>query len=439
RHEQGKTRAGGEERKERREEGKKEEGTAAQPGRRDSEAEGKGTAGRGGDGGCRVAVYAEIIMNSSVFADITLKFWHGGRFKRVGVGELVYMGGKCRTVAVDPDELCYFDLVDLAKKCGQYEKIAGLYYRVQGISLEDGLRQIFNDEEVAEIGELVVKCRTIELYVLHCDDEIVHPDTDPKHSQPLTHPSPFAGNAKKLTPKRAPPKSLMSPTKSSPRRQFQTTASNTNDNVTLSSPLKKTQTLASTLSKKDYFSTKYVASSSLVEPSLYKQIENPDVNTQAAQNTNFLSQNTNSTYDSSIPSDYEWEDPRPESPLKYNELISEDSDDDHDPLYKPDSGVLFHDSEDDDLNYEGEEGLNLEFEEGEEEEEENGRGSRGRGQGDDVGAFGRGSSGRGQGGGCAATGRGKGKGRGRGKGKNQVPVGVGVYIGADGTPFSNVS
>ncbi|XP_056694728.1 uncharacterized protein [Spinacia oleracea] len=161
----------------------------------------------------------------------------------------------------------------------------------------------------------------------------------------------------------------MSPTKSSPRRQFQTTASNTNDNVTLSSPLKKTQTLASTLSKKDYFSTKYVASSSLVEPSLYKQIENPDVNTQAAQNTNFLSQNTNSTYDSSIPSDYEWEDPRPESPLKYNELISEDSDDDHDPLYKPDSGVLFHDSEDDDLNYEGEEGLNLEFEEGEEEEE----------------------------------------------------------------------
>ena len=39
---------------------KKEEGTAAQPGRRDSEAEGKGTAGRDGDGGCRVAVYAEV-------------------------------------------------------------------------------------------------------------------------------------------------------------------------------------------------------------------------------------------------------------------------------------------------------------------------------------------------------------------------------------------
>lgn len=60
---------------------------------------------------------------------VTLKFSHGGVFKKFKNGH-AYVGGWIRTFMVDPDELCFWDLRDLAKKCGNYEDIQSLYYFV---------------------------------------------------------------------------------------------------------------------------------------------------------------------------------------------------------------------------------------------------------------------------------------------------------------------
>lgn len=96
----------------------------------------------------------------------TLKFWHSGVFKKVSNGETVYEGGRGRTFNVDIDELCWWDLEDLAKKCG-HESIEGLYYLIPGQSLANGLRKVYKDEEVLKLAELVLKYRCVELYVFH--------------------------------------------------------------------------------------------------------------------------------------------------------------------------------------------------------------------------------------------------------------------------------
>uniref|UniRef100_A0A803LIX4 PB1-like domain-containing protein n=1 Tax=Chenopodium quinoa TaxID=63459 RepID=A0A803LIX4_CHEQI len=93
----------------------------------------------------------------------SLRYWHGGSFKIVGNGELVYMGGKGRTFQVSPDELCYWELLELGTKCGDYINIDALYYLVPGKSLADGLRKIAGDAEVLEMGEIVMKHRSIDV------------------------------------------------------------------------------------------------------------------------------------------------------------------------------------------------------------------------------------------------------------------------------------
>ena len=54
--------------------------------------------------------------------EVTLQFWHGGLFKN-NLNKLQYLGGKGRTFHVDPDELCWFWLEELAKECGPYMKL----------------------------------------------------------------------------------------------------------------------------------------------------------------------------------------------------------------------------------------------------------------------------------------------------------------------------
>lgn len=77
-----------------------------------------------------------------MFDNISLRFWHGGKLTIVGNGQLIYMGEEGRTFTVDPNELCYFDLVELAKKSEQYNKIKGLYFLALGRTLVNGLRKI---------------------------------------------------------------------------------------------------------------------------------------------------------------------------------------------------------------------------------------------------------------------------------------------------------
>ncbi|KMS65583.1 hypothetical protein BVRB_034500, partial [Beta vulgaris subsp. vulgaris] len=101
---------------------------------------------------------------------VTLRFWHGGIFKKTGKG-MEYIGGGGRTFPVDLDELCWFFLEDLAKKCGTYRVIDKIFYLIPGKTLDDGLRIVYRDKEVLEMGEIAMKSRCIDLYVLHGVDE----------------------------------------------------------------------------------------------------------------------------------------------------------------------------------------------------------------------------------------------------------------------------
>uniref|UniRef100_A0A803MHW9 Uncharacterized protein n=1 Tax=Chenopodium quinoa TaxID=63459 RepID=A0A803MHW9_CHEQI len=63
-----------------------------------------------------------------------IKVWHGGSFKHVNNGEMVYLGGKGRT-------------------------------------FKDGLRRIDGDKEVLELGEIAINNRCVELYLKHVDPD----------------------------------------------------------------------------------------------------------------------------------------------------------------------------------------------------------------------------------------------------------------------------
>ena len=60
---------------------------------------------------------------------VTLRFRHRGLSKKSQDG-LWYLGGEDRRFNVDPDELSWFWLEELAKKCGPYMKIKEIYYLI---------------------------------------------------------------------------------------------------------------------------------------------------------------------------------------------------------------------------------------------------------------------------------------------------------------------
>ncbi|KAL2900176.1 putative cell division protein WhiA [Bienertia sinuspersici] len=92
--------------------------------------------------------------------------WHGGMFKKMGSG-LKYIGGQGRTFEVDSDELCWFYLVELAKKCGDYCTIDQIYYvKPDAETLEKGLTRVFSDDEVRMMIGDVLKTRSVQCFVV---------------------------------------------------------------------------------------------------------------------------------------------------------------------------------------------------------------------------------------------------------------------------------
>ncbi|KMT01307.1 hypothetical protein BVRB_9g213230 [Beta vulgaris subsp. vulgaris] len=128
---------------------------------------------------------------------ITLMFWHGGVFKNEANGDLVYEGGKGRTFDTDPDLICWWDLLDLAKKCGNYEKVGALYYLVPGRRLVNGLVRIVEDKDAVELGKVAMNNRCVEIYVLHGDKL-------PNLQENPTEPVLALGYREKLKPRRGP-------------------------------------------------------------------------------------------------------------------------------------------------------------------------------------------------------------------------------------------
>ncbi|CAH9106999.1 unnamed protein product [Cuscuta epithymum] len=101
---------------------------------------------------------------------VSLIFWHGGLFMKKN-DKLLYLNGECKSFDIDPDELCWFWLEELAKKCGSYTRIEEIYYLVPGLPLDNGLRRVYNDREVLEMSEIVLKARSLDLYVVHGLDQ----------------------------------------------------------------------------------------------------------------------------------------------------------------------------------------------------------------------------------------------------------------------------
>ncbi|KAL2904651.1 Potassium-transporting ATPase KdpC subunit [Bienertia sinuspersici] len=138
---------------------------------------------------------------------ITLKYFHGGVFKKSDRG-LVYWGGHIKTFEVDPDELCGFWLKDLVRKCGVYENVECKYYLLPNMTLERGLRKVFTDDEVREMAEIASKDRCMDLYVYHggqSPESLISPT---QSSRPP-----------KLTPKKAPSVKAVGPPRRSPRNK----------------------------------------------------------------------------------------------------------------------------------------------------------------------------------------------------------------------------
>ncbi|KAL2930621.1 Antiviral helicase SKI2 [Bienertia sinuspersici] len=113
---------------------------------------------------------------------VTLRFWHGGVLKRTNRG-LQYVGGQAKNYAVDPDELCWFFLKQLAEKCGPYNDVHEILYLTPHCSMDDGLKRIYNDKEVLEMGAIVVENRSIDLFTIHGKDPQNQPKNQPENPE----------------------------------------------------------------------------------------------------------------------------------------------------------------------------------------------------------------------------------------------------------------
>ncbi|KAL2904518.1 Trafficking kinesin-binding protein 1 [Bienertia sinuspersici] len=136
---------------------------------------------------------------------VTLRIWHGGLFK-VTNKRLEYVGGHVRTFAVDPDELCWFYLKELALKCGQYNEIHEIYYLLPHCTMDEGLKRVYDDKEVLEMCDVVLENRGIDLFAIHnmsnTPKEVVSPskNTPPSpRSQKQIEPSSLAMSQPSLT------------------------------------------------------------------------------------------------------------------------------------------------------------------------------------------------------------------------------------------------
>ncbi|XP_056695664.1 uncharacterized protein [Spinacia oleracea] len=266
---------------------------------------------------------------------VTLKIWHGGIFKTVNNGQLVYEGGKGKTCQIDSDVLCWWDLLDLAKKCGNYSTIEGLCYLIPGQPLGNGLRKVYDDAQVLEMTELALKMRCIEVYVNH---GVALPEMHKK--------------VEKLQPRRAPHPPQLDSVRCSPRNCVSSAASSQQKSTEKAKKTLSTHKDASlpltgpTETQDPMFNHESVLEKSNntvqekpIQPLHSSTIPDPKPNQKKTRTKLSKTQPFSSPIESeeNFLNDYEWEDPRPNSPvdLNANYYNSDTEDDDADPIYDP--------------------------------------------------------------------------------------------------------
>ncbi|KAH9622496.1 hypothetical protein KSS87_017177 [Heliosperma pusillum] len=94
--------------------------------------------------------------------NVTLKLWHGGSFKLADKG-FGYTGRCFKTMSVDPDELCWFTLLEEAEKCDGFRRnVDGIFYMKSGC----GLKKVEDDKDAELICKVAVECRMVECYIV---------------------------------------------------------------------------------------------------------------------------------------------------------------------------------------------------------------------------------------------------------------------------------
>ncbi|KAL2904744.1 Replicase polyprotein 1ab [Bienertia sinuspersici] len=269
-------------------------------------------------------------------------------------------------------------MLDLGKKCGEYSGSCDLYYVVPGLSMLEGLRKIVDDRVVLEMGELAKQYRSIDVYMdQSVDGMCLTPvaKTTPKDSENETQ----TEKAKKLTPKKA--KKL---TPKSGTHVLKTHVEHVTTRLTQKdSPSSSQQT--KTLKEAPFSSpitTEVIIPPILQEPEpeppLLQEPEPQPSTLQELEPEPLILQEPEprpSTLQELEPepdfiTNYEWEDPRPESPINLKDLLgwSNSGSDSDDPLYEP--GVDISDSEvEDRYGGDDENELEEEFEFDDEEED----------------------------------------------------------------------
>ncbi|KAL2924823.1 Antiviral helicase SKI2 [Bienertia sinuspersici] len=120
---------------------------------------------------------------------VTLRFWHGGVLKRTNRG-LQYVGGQAKNYAVDPDELCWFFLKQLAENVVLTMMFMRYYTSLPHCSMDDGLKRVYNDKEVLKMGAIVVENRSIDLFTIHGSNNTLETSVSPTKMTPPQKSSP---------------------------------------------------------------------------------------------------------------------------------------------------------------------------------------------------------------------------------------------------------
>ncbi|XP_021742994.1 uncharacterized protein LOC110709089 [Chenopodium quinoa] len=326
--------------------------------------------------------------NTHVFDNVTVRFWYGGQFKHVRNGEMVYKGGSYINFDVDPDELCYWDLRDYGSKCG-LAHVDALFYQMPGLNIEKGLRVIQGDAEVLEMGKLAVVNRSIVVYAVQFEREVgegsnaevVEVDVgntsqkstllnaDPKVTiskttgKVLEKPPPKLNKRKKLTTRKGPQTQVVKPSLT------EEDASTSPIKASTTSPKKASITLPEKASDLPQKKTKKQTQPPLkITSETQPFTQNQSLHLSQFPSLEFVSTGELPDVNTDFNDEFEWEDDRPESPLKWNELVADDeSSDDSDPLYDHEyqkfcEGGEFEDDDEDDFQFEVDESIEKEKE-----------------------------------------------------------------------------
>ncbi|GAU40756.1 hypothetical protein TSUD_26360 [Trifolium subterraneum] len=101
---------------------------------------------------------------------VTLILWHGGSFFRNESHKLEYAFGQMDVWEMDPDMICYFDLINMVKHCGKYHSVEKVQWMKTdyGDNFDFGLRPLENDSHIIKMIEGARKNgNEVEIYFQH--------------------------------------------------------------------------------------------------------------------------------------------------------------------------------------------------------------------------------------------------------------------------------